>query len=234
MTEILSSLALYTQEVVQTWVQVANALLPAYVISLLFFIGLLIRVPSIPHYWRWFIWVNPLQWVPHPLLHPTKTCRHLTARLLCPALMPHLPRIAYAIKMRRMLQLYVVHLKVFPSLFPDKQILGYQLNCSCGVQLCVGGYDGESLFLHLLSGCISDTIQFNGLFLDARKWMAKDEVITEWGRNMTHLMVQINQFSTSNLIVTYQGPVLPYFGIAQTANKWEWLGFEAVSYECKI
>lgn len=27
----------------------------------------------------------------------------------------------------------------------------------------------------------------------------------------------------------FQGPVLPYFGIAQDAEKWEWLGFEAVS-----
>jgi len=85
--------------------EVANAILPAYVISLLFFIGLLIRVPDIPHYWRWFIWVNPLHYA----------------------------------------------------------------------------------------------------------WVA----------------MMINQFSTSNLIVPFQGPVLPYFGIAQDAEKWEWLGFEA-------
>ena len=47
-------------------------------------------------------------------------------------------------------------------------------------------------------------------------------------------MVQINQFNMSNLIVPFRGPVLPYFGIAQTANKWEWLGFEAVSSSSKI
>jgi hypothetical protein len=35
----------------------------------------------------------------------------------------------------------------------------------------------------------------------------------------------------SNLIVPYNGPVLPYFGIAQDALKWEWLGFEAVRSE---
>jgi len=49
--------------------QVANAILPAYVISLLFFIGLLIRVPDIPHYWRWFIWVNPVSSQTPPTTH---------------------------------------------------------------------------------------------------------------------------------------------------------------------
>ena len=41
--------------------EVANAILPAYVVSLLFFVGLLIRFPDIPQYWRWFTYLNPLR-----------------------------------------------------------------------------------------------------------------------------------------------------------------------------
>lgn len=41
--------------------EVANAVLPGYVVSLLFFVGLLIRAPDMPAYWKWFMYLNPLQ-----------------------------------------------------------------------------------------------------------------------------------------------------------------------------
>lgn len=37
---------------------------PAYIVSLLFFVGLLIRMPDIPNYWKWNVYINPLQWAP--------------------------------------------------------------------------------------------------------------------------------------------------------------------------
>lgn len=33
---------------------VANAALPAYIVTLLFFVGLLIRADSQPDYWHWY------------------------------------------------------------------------------------------------------------------------------------------------------------------------------------
>lgn len=50
----------YFVAAVSPTMEVANAILPAYCVSMLYFIGLLLRVPSMPHYWRWFIWVNPV------------------------------------------------------------------------------------------------------------------------------------------------------------------------------
>ena len=51
----------YLTAAVSPNMEVANAILPAYVISMLYFVGLLLRVPSIPDYWRWFIWANPVK-----------------------------------------------------------------------------------------------------------------------------------------------------------------------------
>ena len=41
--------------------------------------------------------------------------------------------------------------------------------------------------------------------------------------------VQINEFKQSNVIVPYNGPILPYYGIGPTQSKWIFLGYEAVS-----
>ena len=53
--------------------EIANSLYPAYVVSLLFFVGLLIRMPDIPNYWKWNVYINPLQWGPVTPL-PLKIC----------------------------------------------------------------------------------------------------------------------------------------------------------------
>ena len=41
---------------------VANASLPAYVGSLLFFVGCLLRVKDMPGYWRWYSYLNFLRY----------------------------------------------------------------------------------------------------------------------------------------------------------------------------
>ncbi len=41
---------------------VANASLPAYVGSLLFFVGCLLRVNDMPGYWRWYSYLNFLRY----------------------------------------------------------------------------------------------------------------------------------------------------------------------------
>lgn len=46
--------------------EIANSVYPAYVVSLLFFVGLLIRLPDIPKYWKWNVYINPLQYVSLP------------------------------------------------------------------------------------------------------------------------------------------------------------------------
>ena len=55
---------------------VANAALPAYVTSLLFFVGLLLRIQDQPNYWKWVsglpapcsCWYAPWHASAHPLL----------------------------------------------------------------------------------------------------------------------------------------------------------------------
>lgn len=39
-------------------IDVANAALPAYVVTLLFFAGLLIRVDEMPEYWKWYSYID--------------------------------------------------------------------------------------------------------------------------------------------------------------------------------
>ena len=39
---------------------VANAALPAYVTSLLFFVGLLLRIQDQPNYWKWYLTLTPV------------------------------------------------------------------------------------------------------------------------------------------------------------------------------
>lgn len=41
---------------------VANAALPAYVVTLLFFAGLLIQVPEMPEYWEWYSYIDFLRY----------------------------------------------------------------------------------------------------------------------------------------------------------------------------
>jgi ABC-type polysaccharide/polyol phosphate export permease len=40
--------------------EVANAVLPTYVVTFLFFAGFLFRLEDIPKYWRWYSYVEPL------------------------------------------------------------------------------------------------------------------------------------------------------------------------------
>lgn len=42
--------------------EIANAALPAYVVTLLFFAGFLIRFKDIPNYWRWYSYLNFLRY----------------------------------------------------------------------------------------------------------------------------------------------------------------------------
>jgi len=51
----------YLVAAVSPSMEIANSLYPAYVVSLLFFVGLLIRMPDIPNYWKWNVYINPLQ-----------------------------------------------------------------------------------------------------------------------------------------------------------------------------
>lgn len=41
--------------------EVANAVLPAYATCMLFFVGQLIRLPDIRPYWKWCVYIDPLQ-----------------------------------------------------------------------------------------------------------------------------------------------------------------------------
>lgn len=68
LTATESPVCRYLTAAVSPNMEVANAILPAYVISMLYFVGLLLRVPSMPHYWRWFIWVNPVSRIVHQKL----------------------------------------------------------------------------------------------------------------------------------------------------------------------
>jgi len=52
----------YLVAAVSPSMEIANSLYPAYVVSLLFFVGLLIRMPDIPNYWKWNVYINPLHY----------------------------------------------------------------------------------------------------------------------------------------------------------------------------
>ena len=45
----------YAIAAVSPTMDIANAALPAYVTSLLFFVGLLLRVQDQPNYWKWCV-----------------------------------------------------------------------------------------------------------------------------------------------------------------------------------
>ena len=64
---------------------VANAALPAYVTSLLFFVGLLLRIQDQPNYWKWVSGLPSLSHLCHgPRLQRTPPCLRVTdSRTAC-------------------------------------------------------------------------------------------------------------------------------------------------------
>ncbi|CAK0787534.1 hypothetical protein CVIRNUC_010754 [Coccomyxa viridis] len=52
----------YTVAAISPNMDVANAALPAYVVTLLFFAGFLLRYPNIPNYWKWYSYIDFLKW----------------------------------------------------------------------------------------------------------------------------------------------------------------------------
>ena len=50
----------YAIAAVSPTMDIANAALPAYVTSLLFFVGLLLRIQDQPAYWKWCVTAPPL------------------------------------------------------------------------------------------------------------------------------------------------------------------------------
>eukprot|EP00878_Enallax_costatus_P033851 GHUV01037426.1.p1 GENE.GHUV01037426.1~~GHUV01037426.1.p1 ORF type:complete len:111 (+),score=18.41 GHUV01037426.1:84-416(+) len=53
----------YTVAALSPTMDVANALLPVYVTTLLFFGGFLFTYDAMPPWWKWYSYINPLRWV---------------------------------------------------------------------------------------------------------------------------------------------------------------------------
>lgn len=53
--DLESAVLAYAIAAVSPTMDIANAALPAYVTSLLFFVGLLLRVQDQPNYWKWCV-----------------------------------------------------------------------------------------------------------------------------------------------------------------------------------
>ncbi|KAK9808007.1 hypothetical protein WJX73_002773 [Symbiochloris irregularis] len=64
---MLAAVLAYVIAALSPTMEVANGALPAYVVTLLFFVGLLIRADNQPRYWHWYTYLGerPFCWSAH-------------------------------------------------------------------------------------------------------------------------------------------------------------------------
>lgn len=76
---VLTAVLAYTVAALSPNMDVANALLPTYVSTLLFFGGFLFTFDAIPPWWKWYSYINPLRYArQRNLIHRCKVRGHVS------------------------------------------------------------------------------------------------------------------------------------------------------------